>query len=241
MSSPQKNSNRHFIAFVLLLLTYLTAPFLEHLHLDNLRSIGTYAVTGYLAWTLDLHRWLRRSVWILVGLALLSILARSFNHGILFSESFLAILLFSVVTYASLRHIFSQTKSNSETIFAALTTFILMGFSWAMIHILVARLSPDQSYNFYDPALANTRFSEFTYFSFTTLTTLGYGDYLPLSHISKMFSTLEAILGQIYLAVLVGRLVGLQVASSTKESDAPPQDPTPTPTPTPTKSDRNIP
>jgi hypothetical protein len=52
------------------------------------------------------------------------------------------------------------------------------------------------------------------YFSFTTLTTLGYGDIVPVSAIARALTSIEAITGQIYLAVLVARLVGLNIAES---------------------------
>jgi hypothetical protein len=55
------------------------------------------------------------------------------------------------------------------------------------------------------------------YFSFTTLTTLGYGDITPLTGIAQNLSVLEAVVGQIYLVVLVARLVGLHIASSSQK------------------------
>lgn len=55
------------------------------------------------------------------------------------------------------------------------------------------------------------------YYSFTTLTTLGYGDILPLSPPARMFSALESVMGQIYLAVLIARLVGLHIIRLKRE------------------------
>jgi voltage-gated potassium channel Kch len=56
-----------------------------------------------------------------------------------------------------------------------------------------------------------------SYFSFVTLTTLGYGDIVPISGPAKTFATLEAIVGQLYIALLVARLVGLHTAQSMME------------------------
>jgi hypothetical protein len=53
------------------------------------------------------------------------------------------------------------------------------------------------------------------YFSFTTLTTVGFGDITPVSGFARMFSVTEAIAGQVILVVLVARLVGMHVAQST--------------------------
>ena len=52
------------------------------------------------------------------------------------------------------------------------------------------------------------------YYSFVTLSTLGYGDVSPLNPIARMFSYTEAITGQVYLAVLVARLVGLHISQT---------------------------
>ena len=55
------------------------------------------------------------------------------------------------------------------------------------------------------------------YYSFVTLTTLGYGDIVPTSAIARMFSAIEAVTGQLYLAVLVAQLVGLHISQSTRD------------------------
>ena len=58
-----------------------------------------------------------------------------------------------------------------------------------------------------------TRFT-FIYYSFVTITTLGYGDVTPVADVAKSFSFIEAVVGQIYLVVLVARLVGIHIAQS---------------------------
>ena len=61
---------------------------------------------------------------------------------------------------------------------------------------------------------AETGFSHLNYFSFVTLTTLGYGDINPVSGPASAFAMLEAIIGQLFLVILVARLVGLQISHS---------------------------
>jgi voltage-gated potassium channel len=60
----------------------------------------------------------------------------------------------------------------------------------------------------------------FNYFSFVTLSTLGYGDISPVTRMTRTLSYTEAILGQLYLAVLVSRLVGLHIAASIPPADS---------------------
>jgi hypothetical protein len=52
----------------------------------------------------------------------------------------------------------------------------------------------------------------FLYYSFTTLTTLGYGDIRPVTHAARMLSTGEALIGQLYVAILIARLVGSHIS-----------------------------
>jgi hypothetical protein len=56
-------------------------------------------------------------------------------------------------------------------------------------------------------------FATLLYFSFTTLTTLGYGDIAPASGVARLVTSTEAVIGQLYVAILIGRLVGLEVAN----------------------------
>ena len=62
------------------------------------------------------------------------------------------------------------------------------------------------------PIVREERFPLFVYYSFCTMTTLGYGDVIPISRIARSISWLEALSGQLYLAILVSRLVGLHIA-----------------------------
>ena len=70
------------------------------------------------------------------------------------------------------------------------------------------------------PADAGVHFdSSLVFFSFVTMTTLGYGDIVPASPAARSLATLQAVVGQLYLAVLVARLVGLHVAESVRRKD----------------------
>ena len=64
------------------------------------------------------------------------------------------------------------------------------------------------------------RLFHLSYFSLVTLTTLGYGDITPLSHGTRGLAVVEAIMGQFYIAVLIGDLIGKRVATALGERDA---------------------
>lgn len=64
------------------------------------------------------------------------------------------------------------------------------------------------------PEALETGLSGFSYYSFVTITTLGYGDVTPVSTQARSLALLEAVLGQLYIAILIARLVGSHLAQS---------------------------
>ena len=68
------------------------------------------------------------------------------------------------------------------------------------------------------PGGGESDFLTWVYFSFTTLTTLGYGDVAPRSDVARMLAILEALIGQIYLVVIVARLVGSYMRRPTEDA-----------------------
>ncbi len=93
---------------------------------------------------------------------------------------------------------------------------MLIGYGWAFVYALLDEVFPG-SFAALTEAGRNDytqRVMQFRYFSFMTLTTVGYGDVLPRSDAARTLAALEAVMGQIYLTVLVARLVGLHIVHS---------------------------
>jgi hypothetical protein len=99
----------------------------------------------------------------------------------------------------------------------AIAVYLLLGLTCAFGYSLIELLEPG-SFQL-PPAVAadGARMGDFVYFSFVTLTSLGYGDVQPASSSARTLAILEALAGQLYLAILVARLVALQIAHSRKE------------------------
>jgi voltage-gated potassium channel Kch len=64
---------------------------------------------------------------------------------------------------------------------------------------------------------SGSSFANFIYYSFVTLTTLGYGDIVPVSPHARALSSLEAVIGQLFIAVLIARLVGMHIVHETEK------------------------
>ena len=103
----------------------------------------------------------------------------------------------------TLRFVVQSPRVDSETLYAALGTYLLAGLFFGVIYSAIEFMAPG-SFSGPDP------FDEANaiYYSFVTLATLGYGDFLPRTELARGIATFEVIGGQLYLAVMVARLIG---------------------------------
>ena len=108
----------------------------------------------------------------------------------------------------ALRAVVKSRGVDREIVYAALSTYLLAGIFFAQVHLAIESYWPS-SYK------GPSDFSESSalYFSFVTLATLGYGDFLPQTDLARGVTVFEVIGGQLYLAVMVARLIGLFPAS----------------------------
>ena len=114
-----------------------------------------------------------------------------------------------------LRLVLREERVTGDTLFGALAAYLAAAVLFAMVYTVIARSSPGA---FEPPQPVIDGQSDLYYFSFVTITTLGYGDVAPASDLTSILAPIEAVLGAILLAALVGRIVGLLVAQ-TSESD----------------------
>jgi hypothetical protein len=123
-----------------------------------------------------------------------------------------------------LKEIFTERRVTLDEIFGGVLVYILFGVIFGQLHHAVELVRPG-SYFLGDVALSATSSASnwdlilsFRYYSFTTLTTLGYGDIRPQFHVARMLSIGEALLGQLYLAIFIARLVGSYMSHRGDES-----------------------
>jgi hypothetical protein len=116
----------------------------------------------------------------------------------------------------TLRFVLRGRAVDSERIFAALGVYLLAGIVFGVAYHVLDRIWPGSLRTGFaegaEPAAASL--GTCIYFSFVTLATLGYGDVVPASELARALATLEAVGAQLYLAVLIARLVGLYARTS---------------------------
>jgi hypothetical protein len=127
------------------------------------------------------------------------------------------ILFFGFVTVRILAHILRTKEITSETLYAATCVYILLGITWATAFFLVEKFNPGSFHTSHGENSINS--SDMIFFSFVTLTTTGYGDITAVSSEARSLALLEAIAGQLYLAILVARLVSLYSLKFSKSED----------------------
>ena len=163
---------------------------------------------------------------IALALAIPAIAGRWINHfwpalvpPPVFLVAGLALIAFVVANL--LRFVLRAPSVNTEVLCASISAYLMLGLLWTVAYWLVAQVTPNAfSFN----AATGTRTKETMagfnafYFSFITLSTVGYGDITPVSKIARWLAAAEAMTGLLYVTVLIARLVSLYSAPKSNDS-----------------------
>ncbi len=213
-----------------LILMLFASPFLDELNYGQ--AIDTFLVTLVLvAGVLAVGR-SHRTLVLAVVLMIPAVVARWIAHFWpallpLAIHNVAALIFIIFVEYQLLHFIFRTPRVNSEVLCAGISGYLLLGIIWMSAYRLVSLLHPVDllhpelnPFAFTVGMTAPHTLSQFEayYFSFITLTTVGYGDITPLSNGARTLAMTEAMTGTLYVAVLISRLVALY-------SSQPPGDP----------------
>jgi len=115
----------------------------------------------------------------------------------------------SMSMWIACRLVFSPGEMTINRLMGGVCVFLLLGLTWNIFYVFLIYLDPGSFKGIPAEAITNQNiYWEMTYFSFVTLTTLGYGDITPLGRMAKVFTYAEAVVGQLYIAILIGALVG---------------------------------
>ena len=118
-----------------------------------------------------------------------------------------------IAIYMILKHIFFEDRVTQDTVKGGITVYLLMGIIFAILYRAIHLFSPQ---SFYLPFAAQDSTFDPFYFSFLTLTTVGYGDIVPISPLVRVLTNLEGINGILYPATIIARLVSLYIIHDNK-------------------------
>jgi len=155
---------------------------------------------------------------IIVSFTILTVLSKFFSHNLYVYLMLLVLLIFFVGAFsATAKQILFSGDIDLNKLIGSLTLYMLLGLIWATIYLFILVVDP-QSFSGIEYEVGNWReiFSHVAYYSFVTLTTLGYGDILPTNNISEFFVYMEAIAGVFYMAIIVSSLISLHISAIDK-------------------------
>jgi len=124
-------------------------------------------------------------------------------------------LFFSLLIFLLLRYVLEARRVNRDVIAAAIAVYILIGLAFACTYDAIDRFETltDASASFPNPSNhtigSQMRLSILVYYSFVTMTTVGYGDIVPVSPLARSLAILEGICGVMFMAILIARLVSM--------------------------------
>ena len=205
------------VALVILL---VSAPFVEELEGGHLILSVLFTVVLIAAVFAVANR--KRSLAIALVLAVPAITARWINQvrpDLVHPAVFLgcALVLLAFVIGHLLYFVLRAPVVTVEVLCASIAAYLMLGLTWTVAYWLVDQLTPGGAFSFNTPR-GSRSMNGFTgfYFSFITLSTVGYGDITPVSQAARWLAAMEAMTGLLYVAVLIARLVSLY---STPKSD----------------------
>jgi hypothetical protein len=129
-----------------------------------------------------------------------------------FASLFVCVFVIMVLMRDVIR---AKTPVPKNIIWGAIAVYLLLGLTWSTFYSIIEILVPGSfAYTLHPDTLLGA--TDFLYFSFVTIATLGYGDIIPMTAQARSFAILEAITGALYLAILISKLVGMASAEQTK-------------------------
>ena len=131
----------------------------------------------------------------------------------------LAFCMLSLVI--ALRHVLFDRRMDLNRLIGGICAYLLLGVVISILNMLVYRFIPN-SFTGLPDGETQSRGIDLLYYSFVTMTTLGYGDITPIGSIARVLAYLAAISGQFYIAILVGTLVGMYLSQRRHDDELPP-------------------
>ena len=167
----------------------------------------------------------RQRFWFMAGVVLIAIGAMNIILEMVINHSWapyinliVALLFYLFTTVIAFRSLLTGNRINLNMIMGSICVYILVGISWSIFYFFVSVIHPG-AFNGVTVIGAKQQFYDLLYYSFVTLSTLGYGDITPVTPIARTLAYIEALFGQFYIAILVASFVGMHISRSSKESE----------------------
>lgn len=212
-----ERDNFVYLTFALILLLLSTATAQQFFDQSVQRLVQSTTVITLLVavWGVKSKNFILRKAFIFPVAILLVALVSSWLDNAGFDHFFLLLLLSFFISTAvkTAKQVLFTGIIDGNKILGAICLYLLMGLIWALLYTLIQLDFPNSFNNMKETDQWYVLFPDFVYFSFVTITTLGFGDISPTLPVARFLVYLEAVVGQFYLAILVASLVGSRMSS----------------------------
>jgi Ion channel len=208
MRRAQQASDAFGLVFLLVLTTYVLASLVSNRGWSAVLLTVATGATSVVALTSSHARpaMVRRALILALLATILAFSSAAFGGRLALNvASFIEIGLLAIAMAAVLRRVVTSSEVSFRTILGAISVYTALGILFTWAYGAIDRI---EGGGFFGAGVA-TKGSDFLFFSYTTLTTTGYGDLVPAGQVGRMVSGLEMMLGQIFLVTLVAGLVSL--------------------------------
>jgi len=217
--SVQDKVGRFSFLLIAILLVFALRPFLESFLRLSLLSDIFFSLVLLFGIRAVSHR---RRDYVLscatgIPALLLSWAAELLKTPVMVPAAVFATLFYALTMVMILSQVNKQREITRDVVMGAVCAYFLIGILWAHIYFLLESVSPG---SFSLAKELSREPAHFIYFSFITLTTVGYGDILPVSNPARSFAVLEALIGQMYLAVTMARLVAVHISQAHRQEES---------------------
>ena len=212
-------SEQNNFIFLLLALVFflLLGAIVEQMQTNMGQLVVTSSTVVMLAlgvWSFkETRHWFWAGIGILVAIVVVVVIGMILESaGLRYVHLLLMLGFFIWTTWLAASHVLFTGTIDDNKIVGAICIYLLLGLIWTMMYLLVAEAVPD-AFNGLQQAPWYDNFSVLSYYSFTTLTTLGYGDISPNLPIPQFLAYMEAVVGVLYIAILVASLIVVRMSN----------------------------
>ena len=161
--------------------------------------------------------------WFLSGIGLVVSVIATVTAGVVFEllqlyslHLFLLFCFYLWAVWLAAKQVLFSGTVDANKIVGAICIYLLMGLIWAMMYLFIAQIIPG-AFNGLEQVVWYDNFADVAYYSYVTLTTLGYGDIAPVAPVARFLVYMEAVVGVFYMAILVASLIGVSISESQKK------------------------
>jgi hypothetical protein len=217
MTTISDTRKTHFIYLLIALLLFLfSSALVNGMESSNLRIFDQVASVVMLSIAVMSYRAARHkfitAVLLTLGVLVIVLISQPYpSTAADLIHLALMLAFFTWATWMAARQVLFTGTVDSNTIVGSICIYLMIGLIWTLLYLFLVQAVPG-AFTGVEQASWHANYAALSYYSFVTLTTLGYGDIAPAIPLAQFLAYMEAIVGVFYVAILVASLVGAKVS-----------------------------